>query len=200
MRVLQIHPQNPQQRLIDVCAERLMQGALAVVPTDTSYSFVCTIKNTKQIEKIRLVRQLSARHPFTLMCHKLSEVSQFTHFDNSNYRIIKTLIPGAFTFILKASAKTPSKLHIKGKKTIGIRVPKHKIILEILENIQQPLVCSTLKIPGVDPLDQYAVQSAVEKHIDLYIDGGEPQNGSTTVIDLTEAPPVVVRRGVGNYD
>lgn len=196
----QIHPDNPQQRLIKQAAEILRNGGLGVIPTDCAYALVCRLGDKKATERVQRMRQLGPKHNFTLLCRDLSELSTFAKVDNTKYRLLKAHTPGAFTFILEATREVPRLLMNPKKRTIGIRVPENNIAMALLEEMSEPLMSSSLILPGEDfPLsDPYEIRERLEHELDLVIDGGHCGFEATTVIDMTDEVPDVQRQGVGD--
>ena len=196
----QIHPDNPQQRLIKQAAEILRNGGLGVIPTDCAYALVCRLGDKKATERVQRMRQLGPKHNFTLLCRDLSELSTFAKVDNTKYRLLKAHTPGAFTFILEATREVPRLLMNPKKRTIGIRVPENNIAMALLEEMGEPLMSSSLILPGEDfPLsDPYEIRERLEHELDLVIDGGHCGFEATTVIDMTDEVPDVQRQGVGD--
>ncbi len=202
-----IHPDNPQARLIKQAVEIINRGGVVVYPTDSSYAIACQIDNKSAIDRIRLIRQLSDKHLFTLVCSDLAEISRYATIDNINYRLLKAFTPGPYTFILGATREVPRRLKHPKRKTIGIRVPDNKIALALLKELGQPLISSTLNLPHEDlphedlpQTDPYQIQLALENQVDLIIDGGYSGYEFTTIIDLIQNPPEVLRKGMGAVD
>lgn len=196
----QIHPENPQARLIKQAADILRQGGLAVIPTDCAYAFACRIGDKKATERVERLRQLGPKHNYTLLCRDFSELSTFAKVSNSQYRLLKAHTPGAFTFILEATREVPRLLMHPKKRTIGIRVPANAIAMALLAEMGEPLMTSSLIMPGDDlPLsDPYDIRQSLENQLDLIVDGGYCGFEATTVIDMTDDVPVLVRQGVGD--
>ncbi|NOX76078.1 MAG: threonylcarbamoyl-AMP synthase [Gammaproteobacteria bacterium] len=195
----QIHPDDPQQRLIDKAVEIINGGGVIVYPTDSGYALGCHIGDKAAMERIRTIRQVDAKHNFTLVCRDLSEIALYAKVENSAYRLIKSHTPGPYTFILKATKEVPRRLQNPKRKTIGLRVPDNRIAQSLLETLGEPLMSSTLILPGDDmPLtNPYDIRATLEHALDLVIDGGYCGFEPTTVVELTEDEPVVVRRGQG---
>lgn len=196
----QIHPENPQQRLVKQAAEIIRNGGLAVIPTDCAYALACRLGDKKSTERVQRLRQLGPKHNFTLLCRDLSELSTFAKVDNSKYRLLKAHTPGAFTFILEATREVPRLLMNPKKRTIGIRVPQNAIAMALLEEMGEPLMSSSLILPGDDfPLsDPYEIRERLEHELDVVVDGGHCGFEATTVIDMTDETPVLMRQGVGD--
>jgi tRNA threonylcarbamoyl adenosine modification protein (Sua5/YciO/YrdC/YwlC family) len=195
----QIHPDNPQKRLIDQVIELLRQGAVIVYPTDSGYALGCQIEDKQALDRIRAIRRLDDRHNFTLVCRDLSEISTYAKVDNTIYRLLKAVTPGAYTFILEATREVPRRLQSR-RKTIGIRVPDNTIAQALLDGLGEPLMSTTLILPGetIPESDPYDIRQSLEHAVDLIIDGGYGSFEPTTVIDLTGDVPEVVRRGLGD--
>ena len=196
----QIHPENPQTRLVKQAVEILRSGGLCVLPTDCAYVLACHIGDKTATERVQKLRQLDNKHNYTLLCRDLSELSTYAKVDNVMYRQLKAHTPGAYTFILNATREVPRRLMHPKKRTIGIRVPDFAITQAILEEIGEPLMSTSLIMPGDDmPLsDPYEIRQMLEHQLDLVIDGGYCGFEATSVIDLTDDAPVVLRRGVGD--
>lgn len=198
----QIHPDNPQQRLVDKAVDIINSGGVIVYPTDSGYALGCCLGNKTAMECIRSIRQVDARHNFTLVCRDLSEIALYARVENSVYRLIKNHTPGPYTFILKATKEVPRRLQNPKRKTIGLRVPDNRIAQCLLETLGEPLMSSTLILPGDDmPLtDPYDIRDTLEHSLDLVIDGGYCGFEPTTVVEFTNDTPVVVRQGLGPVD
>lgn len=196
----QIHPENPQTRLVRQAADIIRQGGLAVIPTDCAYALACRVGDKKATERVQRLRQLDARHNFTLLCRDFSELSTFAKVDNAQYRLLKAHTPGAYTFILPATKEVPRLLMNPKKRTIGIRVPDNAIAMALLEEMGEPVMTSSLIMPGDDlPLsDPYDIRQTLENQLDLIVDGGYCGFEATTVVDMTEESPVLARQGVGD--
>ena len=199
-RVLQIHPANPQPRLIARAVARLREGDVIVYPTDSSYALGCQLGDKAAAERIRAIRQTDRRHNFTLVCRDLSEIATYAKVDNQRYRLLKAITPGAFTFILQATHEVPRRLQHPRRKTIGIRVPDNAIVSALLAELGEPIMSCTLILPGDDwPLsDPEEIEERLTNEVDLIIDGGPGQREPTTVLDLTEETPRLARQGLGD--
>ncbi|MTD25766.1 L-threonylcarbamoyladenylate synthase [Erwinia sorbitola] len=195
-----IHPDNPQPRLIKQAVEMLNKGSVIVYPTDSGYALGCKLEDKNAMERICRIRQLDGNHNFTLMCRDLSELSTYAHVDNTAFRLIKNNTPGNYTFILKATKEVPRRLMSEKRKTIGLRVPSNPIALALLEALNEPMMSTSLMLPGNDftESDPEAIQDEIGKQVDLIIHGGYLGQQPTTVIDLTENTPEVIREGVGD--
>ena len=195
-----IHPDNPQPRLINQCVEVLRKGGVIVYPTDSGYALGCMLGEKNAMERICRIRQLDSNHNFTLVCRDLSEISTYAFVDNTAFRLIKSNTPGNYTFILKATKEVPRRLMSEKRKTIGLRVPSNPIALDLLAALGEPLMSTTLMLPGNDfaESDPEEIQDSLGKVVDLVIHGGFLGQQPTTVIDLTEDSPEVVRVGAGD--
>lgn len=195
-----IHPDNPQPRLIRRAVDILMQGGVIVYPTDSSYALGCQIGEKSAMERIRRIRRLDDKHNFTLVCRDLSEITAYAKIDNQAFRLLKTLTPGPYTFIHEATKQVPRRLLHPKRKRIGIRVPDNAICADLLTMLDQPILSSTLILPDDDtPLtDPYDMREILDPHVDLVIDGGFCGLEPTTVVDMTAEPPEVIRVGKGD--
>lgn len=195
----QIHPENPQSRLIKQVVNIIRRGGLIAYPTDSAYALGCHIGDKMALDRIRGIRQLNKDHNFTLMCRDLSEVANYAKMNNQVFRLIKNYSPGPFTFILEATSETPRRLKHPKRRTIGIRIPDNAIVMAILEELNEPMMTSTLILPGDElPLtDPYDIRALMEHQVELVIDGGFCGMEATTVVDLTGEEPRVLRQGCG---
>jgi tRNA threonylcarbamoyl adenosine modification protein (Sua5/YciO/YrdC/YwlC family) len=201
MERLNIHPDNPQLRLVRRVAEVLRAGGLVAFPTDTAYALGCQLGDKEAVERIRRIRELDKHHNFTLMCRDLSELGRYARVDNQVFRLLKANTPGPYTFILNATAEVPRRLVHPKRKTIGLRVPDHRIVRALLEELGEPLMSVTLILPGdAEPLaDPDAIHDRLAGRIELLVDGGgHGARQPTTVIDLSGELPVLTRRGAGD--
>lgn len=198
----QIHPENPQLRLVRQAAQIVDSGGLVALPTDSSYALVCHLDDKSAVERLRDVRGVDDRHHLTLLCRDLSEIANYAKVDNRQYRLLKVATPGPYTFILEATKEVPRRLSHPSRKTIGLRVPENRIALALLEELGQPLLSTTLILPGNDePMNEAAdIRSQLEKRIELVIDGGGCSLLPTTVVDLTGDVPLILRQGRGDAD
>ncbi|MGJ9418000.1 L-threonylcarbamoyladenylate synthase [Massilia sp. CMS3.1] len=196
----QIHPENPQKRLIAQAAQIIRAGGVVALPTDSAYALVCQLDDKTAVEKLRRVRGIDDKHHLTLLCRDLSEISKYARVDNAQYRLLKATMPGPYTVILEATRDVPRRLSHPSRKTIGLRVPENLITLALLEELGEPLIGTTLQLPGDAYMlsDPDEVRERLEKQIDLVIDGGAGMLEATTIIDLTSAEPVLVRAGRGD--
>lgn len=197
---LEIHPDNPQSRLIKQAAELIHQGGVVILPTDACYVLVCQLDDKEAVRRIRQIRAIDEKHHLTMLCRDLSEIAQYAKIDNQQYRLLKLATPGAFTFILEATKEVPRRLSHPSRKTIGLRVPNNPIAQTLLAEVGQPLISTTLKLPGEDEAltEVDAMQDQLKKQVDLILDGGVCYIEPTTVIDLTQGAPEVVRQGKGD--
>ena len=197
-----IHPDNPQQRLIDQSVEILRKGGLIAYPTDSAYALGCHVGDKKALDKIRQIRQLDKNHNFTLMCRDLSELAVYAKVDNQLYRSLKAHTPGPYTFILEATSEVPRRLMHPKRKTIGLRVPENPIALALLEDLGEPIMSVTLIMPGDEyPLtDPYDIRDTLEHHVDLIVEGGYCGLEPTTVVDLSGDSPTIIRQGMGEFE
>jgi len=196
----EIHPDNPQPRLIHQAVNIVREGGVIAYPTDSSYALGCHIGDKTAMERICSIRQVSKTHNFTLMCRDLSEITAYAKVDNQDYRLMKGLTPGPYTFILKATREVPKRLQNPKRKTIGIRIPDTPIVREMLTELNEPMMTSTLFLPGDElPMNEaWDIRERLEHDVDLVIDGGHCVLEPTSVITLTDDPPTVYRRGQGD--
>ncbi len=195
----QLHPEHPQPRLIKQAAEILRSGGLLAVPTDAAYSLVGVTGHAPLLERIRAIRGVDEKHHFTLMCRDLSEIAKYARVDNAQFRLLKATTPGSYTFILEGTRELPRRLLHPKRKTIGLRVPDHPVVLALLAALDEPLLSSTLILPGDElPLaDADEIRERLEKQLDAVIDAGHCGIEMTTVINLTGDQPELVRAGRG---
>ncbi|MDH3899818.1 MAG: L-threonylcarbamoyladenylate synthase [Gammaproteobacteria bacterium] len=198
----EIHPVNPQLRLVRHAVEIIRADGLVVYPTDSSYALGCHVGDKRGMERIRYIRALDKQHNFTLVCRDLSEIAAYARVDNTTYRLLKSLTPGPYTFILRATHEVPRRLQNPKRKTIGIRIPQHPVVQALLDELNEPLMSSTLILPGKDmpETDAREIRERLEHEVDLVIDGEHCGLEPTTVIDMTGAVPVIARRGCGPVD
>lgn len=197
---LQVHPVNPEPRVIKQVVDVLLQGGVIVYPTDSTYALGCHIGDKSALERIRRIRQLDNKHDFTLVCSDLSSLATYAKVHNSAYRILKAYTPGPYTFILKATPEVPRRLMHPKKKTIGLRVPQNPIAQSILAVLGEPIMSTSLILPEAEtPLfDPYEMRLKIGKLVDLIVDGGACGLEPTTMVDLVEGVPQVVRVGKGD--
>lgn len=198
--LIEIHPQNPQPRLIRDVAALIESGGIVAYPTDSSYAFGWAMGNKSAQERIRRLKDLDKHHHFTLVCEGLSELAAYARVDNQAYRLLKAFTPGPYTFILPATRQVPNRLQHPKRKSIGIRVPGHPIALALLAALPEPLMSTTLQLPGQEqPMnDPWEIMDHLEHELAAVVDGGPCALESTTVIDLTGPVPVVTRAGLGD--
>lgn len=196
----QIHAENPQERLVKQVVETLANGGVIVYPTDSGYALGCAIGDKDALDRIRQIRKLDEKHNFTLVCRDLSEISTYAKVDNVNYRLLKQHTPGGFTFILKATSEVPKRLMHAKRKTIGLRVPDNRIAMAILEKLGAPLMSVSLIMPGesLPMTDPYEIRDTMSHQVDLIIDGGYCGMEPTTVVELFDDYPNVIRVGLGD--
>lgn len=199
-QLFEVHPQNPQTRLLAQAADVLAKGGLVAVPTDSSYAVVARLDDSAAAESLRRLRGLDERHNLTLLCRDLAEISTFARVDNSQYRLLKLATPGPWTFILEATKEVPRRVSHPSKKTIGIRVPNNKIIADLIDQVGSPLLSTTLIPEGQTEAlnDAFDIAERYKHLLEAVIDGGPCPADFTTVIDLTGVVPEVVRRGLGD--
>jgi len=195
-----VHPTHPQQRLIEHAAEIARQGRLIVYPTDSCYALGCRVGDQAAVERMRAVRQVDREHPFTLVCRDLSEIARYARVDNRAYRLLKAATPGSFTFVLRATREVPRRLQDPRRKTIGLRVPDHRVAQALLAELREPLLSTTLILPGdALPLNEPAeIRARLGHRVDLIIDAGSCGVDATTVVDLTGEAPELLRMGKGD--
>ena len=195
----EIHPANPQLRLINRAVEIIRDGGVIVYPTDSSYAIACHIGDKQALDKIRRIRQLDDKHNFTLICKDLTQVSNFAKIGNDAHRLIKSLSPGPFTFVMKATREVPRRLQHPKRKTIGVRIPDHPIAQKLVEQLDEPLFSSTLVLPGDEEsiTDPFEVRERLEHELDLVIDAGMIEYAPTTIIVFADNGPEIVRQGKG---
>ncbi len=195
-----IHPDNPQQRLIHQTVEIIRRGGLVIYPTDSSYALGCQIGNKGAMDRIRRIRRLDDKHNFTLVCRDLSEIATYARVDNQHYRLLKSLTPGPYTFIHKATKQVPRRLQNVKRKTIGIRVPDNAIVQHLLDELGEPLMSSTLILPGEElPMtDPDEMRDILDHEVDVIIDGGHCGLEATTVLIMEQEQPFVARKGKGD--
>ena len=195
-----IHPDNPQPRLIRQAVEIIRSGGVIVYPTDSCYALGCHVGDKAAMERIRAIREVDARHHFGLLCRNLAEAAVYARIDDRQFRLIKSAGRGAYTFILHATREVPRRLLHPRRKTIGVRIPAHRVVHALLAELGEPLLSSTLILPGdAAPLDDaQKIRARLERRVDLILDAGSCGIVPTTVVDLTAAMPVVTREGRGS--
>ena len=197
-KLIAIHPQNPQQRLVTQVVEVLKAGGVIAYPTDSGYALGTTLGNKNGLEKIRQIRSLSKRHDFTLMMRDLSHIGEYAKLNNNTFRLLKKILPGAYTFILEGTSDVPKRLLHEKKKTIGVRVSSHGVVQALLEELDEPLMSVSLILKGFEFYDINDVQDAVDNQVDLIIDDGYCPPEPTTVIDLSGEMVEIIRHGAGD--
>jgi tRNA threonylcarbamoyl adenosine modification protein (Sua5/YciO/YrdC/YwlC family) len=196
----EIHPVDPQSRLIRQAAQIIQSGGIGAVPTDSAYSLVCRLDDKTAVEKLRRIRGVDEKHHLTLLVRDLSEIATYARVDNRQYRQLKSAMPGPFTVILEATKEVPRRLSHPSRKTIGIRVPENPILLALLDELGEPLIGTTLQLPGDDHMlsDPDEVRERLDKQIDLIVDGGAGTLEATTIVDLSGDEPELLRAGRGD--
>ncbi len=196
----EVHPENPQLRLLKQAAQILHGGGIAAIPTDSSYALVCHLDDKAAAESLRRIRGVDDKHHLTLLCRDLSELASYARVDNKQYRLLKAGTPGPFTFILEATKEVPRRVSHPSRRTIGLRVPEHAVTQCLLEILGQPLLATTLIPPGEsEPMNEpEAIRDRFQKLVQAVVDAGACPMQPTTVIDLTGAAPVLIRQGRGD--
>jgi tRNA threonylcarbamoyl adenosine modification protein (Sua5/YciO/YrdC/YwlC family) len=195
----EVHPDNPQPRLLKQAAQILHGGGIAAIPTDSSYALVCHLDDKAAAQRLRQIREVDDKHHLTLLCRDLSELAAYARVDNRQYRLLKLGTPGPYTFILEATKEVPRRLSHPSRRTIGLRVPAHRVTQELLALLGQPLLATTLIAPGdSEPMnDADAIRARFQKALQAVVDAGACPAAPTTVVDMTVEPPLVVRVGRG---
>lgn len=195
-----VHPDNPQARLLKQAVQLLNQGQVLAVPTDSSYALVCHVDDKNAVDQLRRIRGIDEKHHLTLLCRDLSELANYARVDNRQFRLIKQATPGPFTFILEATKEVPRRLSHPQRKTLGLRVPDHKVLQDLLELHGAPLIAATLILPDeADPLnDPEEIRERLEHQIGAVIDAGACALAPTTVVDMSQDEPVLLRSGQGD--
>ncbi len=195
-----VHPENPQRRAIGQVVALLRDGGLVAYPTDSCFALGCLAGNRDGMERIRQIRQLDDRHHFTLMCHDFAQLGQLVYLSNTVFRAIKAATPGSYTFILPATKEVPRRLLNTRKKTVGVRIPDHMVTQAILTELGEPLLSSTLLLPGEeDPMTQgWEIKESLDHAVDAVVDSGDCGTEPTTVIDYSTDEPVIIRKGAGD--
>lgn len=198
--ILQVMPDSPQPHRINQAAELLSRGQVAAVPTDTGFSLVCRLEDKEALDKIRKIRQLGEKKHFTLLCESLSQMSHLARVNNTGYRMAKSVTPGPYTFILEATREVPRRLAHPSKKTIGLRVPSNKVLHALLEKIGEPLIGTTVIMPGEEEAlsSAWEIQDRIGDQLAFVLDDGSATIGDTTVVDLSGDEPEIVREGLGS--
>ncbi|RLA19500.1 MAG: threonylcarbamoyl-AMP synthase [Gammaproteobacteria bacterium] len=199
----EIHPHNPQQRLIRRAVEIINKGGVVAFPTDSSYALCCHLGDKRALDRIRAIRRLDDKHNFTLICSDLTELSNFAKVGNDAFRLIKRLTPGAFTFVLKATKEVPKRLMHPKRKSVGLRIPDHPVAQALLREVGEPLFSTTLILPDDDEsmVDPYEIRDRIEHEVDLIIDAGDIAYAPTTIISFVDnGEAEIVRQGIGIAD
>jgi tRNA threonylcarbamoyl adenosine modification protein (Sua5/YciO/YrdC/YwlC family) len=201
-RYVDLHPVNPQPRLVSQVVEALRDDALIAYPTDSGYALGCQLGNREGRDRIVRIRQLDDRHHFTLMCKDFAQLGQFVHIDNASFRAIKAATPGPYTFILPATGEVPRRLMHPKKRTVGVRIPDHVVVCALLEELGEPLLTSTLILPGEEEPRTlgWEIKEELEHEVDVVVEAGETSAEPTTVIDWSEGYPEIVRLGAGDAE
>ena len=199
-RYFDVHPDNPQARSIAQIVTIIRDGGLVAYPTDSCYAFGCRMGNQEALERIRLVRRLTDRHHFTLVCHDFAQLGQFVQVDNAVFRLVKATTPGSYTFILPATKEVPRRLLHPRKHTVGVRIPRHAVAQALVTELGEPLLSSTLLLPGQEePLTQgWEIKEELDNQLDAIVDSGDCGTEPTTVVDLSGDVPEILRRGAGD--
>ena len=195
-----VHPENPQVRLMKQAVEILKKGGVVIYPTDSGYALGCTMNNKQGLDKICHIRDIDKKHNFTLACRDLSEIATYARVDNQAYRALKSNTPGAYTFIFKSTKELPKRLMNPTRRTIGIRIPDNAIALALLEELGEPLMSTSLILPGSDSteFDPEDIRDKLENQVDLILNGGYLGESPTTVIDFSDDNVVIAREGAGD--
>ena len=196
--LFEIHPQNPQQRLVKKVVDELRAGAVIVYPTDSGYALGTTLGNKNGLERIRRIRNLSKRHDFTLMMRDLAHIGEYAKLNNNAFRLLKKILPGPYTLILEGTRDVPNRLLHPKKKTIGLRISTHGVVQALLEELDEPMMSVSLILPEHEFYDIDDVRLAVEKQVDVIIDDGYCPPEPTTVIDLSKDSIEIIRQGAGD--
>jgi tRNA threonylcarbamoyl adenosine modification protein (Sua5/YciO/YrdC/YwlC family) len=201
-RYVDVHPQDPQPRVIRQAVALLRDDGLIAYPTDSCYALGCSLDSTSGPDRIRRIRGLDDRHHFTLVCADFAQLGQFVHVDNAAFRSLKAATPGPYTFILKASREVPRRLAQPRRRTVGVRIPDHPVVRALLRELGAPLVSSTLLLPGhEEPMtDGWQIKEELDHVVDAVLDSGDCGTVPTTVVDWSEGEPEVVRVGAGSPD
>ncbi|RAO07192.1 L-threonylcarbamoyladenylate synthase [Micromonospora noduli] len=199
-RYYDVHPENPQPRVIGQVADLIRSGGLVAYPTDSCYALGTQLGNQDGLDRIRQIRHLDDRHHFTLVCHDFAQLGQFVQISNSVFRLVKASTPGSYTFILPATKEVPRRMLHPKKRTVGVRVPRHTVTQALLAELAEPLVSSTLVLPGdEEPMTQgWEIKERLDHQLDAVLDAGDCGKEPTTVIDLSGPEPEILRRGAGD--
>lgn len=201
-KYLDIHPEDPQPRLIQQAVAALEEGGLIAYPTDSCYALGCRLGDADGLERIRRIRQVGKDHHFTLVCADFAQLGQYVLVSNPTFRLVKNATPGPYTFILPATREVPRKMAHPKKHTVGVRIPDHRVAHALVEALGEPILSSTLLLPGQEdpPSEGWVVQDLLGEQVDVIIDSGEVGIEPTTVVDLTGSEPVIAREGAGDVD
>ena len=201
-RWFDVHPVDPQPRAIRQVVALLQDDALIVYPTDSGFALGCRVGNRDAVDRIRTLRRLDERHHFTLVCRDFAQLGRYVEVSNPVFRLVKSSTPGPFTFILPATKEVPRRLLHPRKRTVGVRIPDHVVVRALLDELGEPLLSSSLLLPGVDEpfTDGWSVKEELDHVVDAVVDAGDPPSGPTTVVDLTGGEPEVLRQGTGVLD
>ncbi len=199
-RYFEVHPVNPQARVVAQVADVVRAGGLIAYPTDSCYALGCQVGNAQGITRIREIRHLDANHHFTLVCRDFAQLSQFVHVSNAVFRAVKAATPGPYTFILPATREVPRRLQHPKKLTVGVRIPRHAVVQALVTELGEPLLSSTLLLRGEDrPMTEaWQIQERLDATVDAIVDAGECGTEPTTVVDLSRAEPEILRHGAGD--
>jgi tRNA threonylcarbamoyl adenosine modification protein (Sua5/YciO/YrdC/YwlC family) len=199
-QLFEVHPDHPQARLLKQAVDILHQGGVVALPTDSSYALVCHLDDKAAADTLRRIREVDERHHLTLLCRDLSELASYARVDNRQYRLLKLATPGPYTFILEATKEVPRRVSHPSRKTVGLRVPDHRVAQALLELMGQPLLATTLILPGQQEAlnDPHEIRATLQKRIQAVVDAGACPMQSTTVIDLSHAEATVIRHGLGD--
>ncbi|WP_433318070.1 L-threonylcarbamoyladenylate synthase [Micromonospora sp. CA-269861] len=199
-RYYDVHPENPQPRVIGQVADLIRGGGLVAYPTDSCYALGVQLGNQDGLDRIRQIRHLDDRHHFTLVCHDFAQLGQFVQISNAVFRLVKASTPGSYTFILPATREVPRRMLHPKKRTVGVRVPRHTVTQALLAELAEPLVSSTLVLPGdEEPMTQgWEIKERLDHQLDAVLDAGDCGKEPTTVIDLSGSEPEILRRGAGD--
>ncbi|HTN50314.1 MAG TPA: L-threonylcarbamoyladenylate synthase [Burkholderiaceae bacterium] len=195
-----VHPVNPQVRLLRQAAQILDHGGVGAIPTDSCYALVCHLDDKAAVDRIRAIRRIDEKHLLTMMCRDLSDLASYAKVDNATYRLLRDVTPGSYTLILDATREVPRRLSHPSRRTIGLRIPDHPVALGLLDVLGQPLISTTLQLPGDElPLNDVGdIRERLEHLVDFVLDAGPCGIEATTVVDLTRPEPVVIRKGKGD--
>lgn len=199
-RIIDIHPQNPQPRAVQQAVALLTDGGLIAYPTDSGYALGARLGNADALDRIRTIRQLDDKHHFTLVCREFAQLGQLVNLDNAVFRAVKNATPGPYTFILPATREVPKRMLHPKKKTVGVRIPDHEVVRALLDELGEPLLTSTLILPGHEDAltESWIVQDELDGQVDAIVESGDVTAEPTTVVDFVDGVPEVVRSGAGD--